>query len=315
MKENFSKFAVTLLAFAAMLGISSCGDDKDEERELLDRQQNQETQESPTKYLSKIARQWYWMTETKDTVDLHYLEIELSGRYTMGNYRLGSHDNFVTLRYDTELGNFSLNNNTIIFSSDNRYSKEGSTETFSTREVKTTEVSFSVNDLEQSNKLTCAFPKESREGESFLPYSGRSVFLYMSDLREKHQDKDRIVREIYQGRWMPVSMMVDYYRNGKTTSYVSAWTKDVLEFKEDGTLTFTVSSEGNPFLTEDVVLSSTYSISNGNIYFDYRYGDLYSFVINSQDGNRLDIETKWRTKSGIDAYQVSAIAGDFVKVK
>ena len=96
---------------------------------------------------------------------------------------------------------------------------------------------------------------------------------------------------------------------------MSAWTKDVLEFKEDGTLTFTVSSEGNPFLTEDVVLSSTYSISNGNIYFDYRYGDLYSFVINSQDGNRLDIETKWRTKSGIDAYQVSAIAGDFVKVK
>ena len=99
-KTNYWSLLAIMMVAMLSIGFTSCGDD-DEEVTPSEQQKPQDETPKPDRYKSMVTKEWYWITENKDPIDLHYMEITTSGYYYIYNYHLGASDNFKTVYKDT----------------------------------------------------------------------------------------------------------------------------------------------------------------------------------------------------------------------
>ncbi|MBO4612603.1 MAG: hypothetical protein J5671_05470 [Bacteroidaceae bacterium] len=311
-KTNYWSLLAIMMVAVLSIGFTSCGDD-DEEVTPSEQQKPEDEAPKPDRYKSMVTKEWYWITENKDTIDLHYMEINTSGYYYIYNYHLGASDNFKTVYKDTELGKYTIAGDTLVFACTSRKWEVNYVEVASSTDMVKTTIIFSPEDITDFGRLNCTFPGTDRAAESFLVWSKGNRGTYLETVRDKYQDKDQILREQWIGRWRPTTTMIEYYKNGNSTTYVDLLPQHELTLSDDGVMTLKVSSEDNPYLNEDVFLTTTFEIKDGKIKFDLYDHDLLTMQVNSLEGNELDVELTWRTKSGVSTYQPQKVSGVFYK--
>ena len=303
-------FCIFSLTFIA------CGDDNDDVTQNLN-VNVPDTTPSPDRYVSTLTNNaWYSVKENKDTFEVYYLKIN-KDFYFSHTYRKGSSDNFVTQYYEYDYGRIMIQDNKVTYYSTERKSKVNGKEVSSSTDIVTTQAVFSEEDLKNIGVLTFAYPNGERKGETLQRWNHGSIDSYITELTDKYQDKDKVVRASYEGVWYPTSTMVDYSNGQRTVTYV-ALSKDELVFTADGKMIYKVSSTDNPYLDEDVILENTFTVSNGKILIDTRNGDIFSVKINSMEeyerGYQVDLELLCHRK-GSSSYYPTKILGVFYKLK
>lgn len=303
-------FCIFSLTFIA------CGDDKEEITQNLNINVSNDTP-SPDRYVSTLTNNtWYSVKENKDSFEVVYLSM-FKESYYRDTYRKGASDNFITSYYEHDSGRLVIQDNKVTFFSTERNSKVNGKEVSTSTDIVTTEAIFSEEDLKNIGVLKFTYPNGGRKDETLQKWNRGGISKYITELTDKYQDKDKVVRETYEGVWYPTSTMVDYSNGQRTITYVGL-TKDELEFTADGKMIYRVSSTNNPYLDEDVILENTFTVANGNIIFDTRNGDIYSVKINSieeyERGYQVDLELLCHRK-GSSSYYPTKILGVFYKLK